>query len=106
MISFDIAGNILLTTYNVFNIGSTTAKLAKVYEFKFIQMGTDCVYAGNGGDYKESSFQDAEDVYGKTRIGGEAENNTKYMIRGSIVGPENGKDKSILKVCLNHEELK
>ena len=62
------------------------SKLAEVYKFKFIQIGTDCVYSGNEGNYKESSFQDAEDVYGKTKIGGEAENITKYLIRGSIVG--------------------
>jgi dTDP-4-dehydrorhamnose reductase len=82
------------------------SKLAKVYEFKFIQIGTDCVYSGNEGDYKESSFQDAEDVYGKTKIGGEAENNNKYLIRGSIVGPEIGKGKSLLNWFLNQEEPK
>ena len=49
-----------------------------------------------GWYYKESSFQDAEDVYGKTKIGGEAENNKKYLLRGSIVGPERGEGKSLL----------
>ena len=82
------------------------SKLSEVYEFKFIQIGTDCVYSGNEGDYKESSFQDAEDVYGKTKIGGEAENNNKYLIRGSIVGPEIGKGKSLLNWFLNQEDPK
>jgi dTDP-4-dehydrorhamnose reductase len=79
------------------------SKLAEVYKFKFIQIGTDCVYSGNKGNYKESSFQDANDVYGKTKIGGEVENNMKYLIRGSIVGPEIGKGKSLLNWFLNQK---
>ena len=82
------------------------SKLAEVYKFKFIQIGTDCVYSGNKGNYKESSFQDANDVYGKTKIGGEAENNRKYLIRGSIVGPEIGKGKSLLNWFLQQEKDK
>jgi len=82
------------------------SKLAEIYKFKYIQIGTDCVFSGNKSNYKESSFQDAKDVYGKTKIGGEVENNTKYLIRGSIVGPEIGNGKSLLNWFLNQEKPK
>ncbi len=93
---------IQINTYFPLNL----SKLSEVYDFKFIQIGTDCVYSGNKGNYKESSYQDANDVYGKTKIGGEVENNRKYLIRGSIVGPEIGKGKSLLNWFLQQEEDK
>ena len=72
------------------------SNLASEYDFKFIQIGTDCVFSGITGEYLESSFQDAIDIYGKSKIGGEAVNLNKYVLRGSIVGPEVGQGKSLL----------
>ena len=75
-------------------------------KFKIIQIGTDCVFSGATGKYLESSFQDAIDVYGKSKIGGEVVNLNKYLIRGSIVGPEAGQGKSLLNWFLNQSEGK
>ena len=82
------------------------SNLASEYNFKFIQIGTDCVFSGATGEYLESSFQDAIDVYGKSKIGGEVVNLNKYLIRGSIVGPEAGQGKSLLNWFLNQSEGK
>jgi len=79
------------------------ATLSKDFNFKYIQIGTDCVFSGQLGNYDESSFQDASDVYGKTKVAGEIEQLGKFILRGSIVGPELGEGKSILNWFLSEE---
>jgi len=69
---------------------------AKKYNYKYFQIGTDCVFSGSVGNYQEISFQDAADVYGKTKIAGEIFDSSKYLLRSSIVGPEVGHGKSLL----------
>lgn len=77
------------------------SQLAKNKNFKYIQIGTDCVFSGGVGDYLEDASQDANDIYGKTKIGGETEHADKYILRGSIVGPESGDGKSLLNWFLS-----
>ena len=79
------------------------ASLSKDFNFKYIQIGTDCVFSGQRGNYDESSFQDASDVYGKTKVAGEIEQLGKFILRGSIVGPELGEGKSLLNWFLSEE---
>lgn len=79
------------------------ASLSKDFNFKYIQIGTDCVFSGQCGNYDESSFQDASDVYGKTKVAGEIEQLGKFILRGSIVGPELGEGKSLLNWFLSEE---
>ena len=43
---------------------------------------------------------------GKSKIGGEAVNLNKYLLRGSIVGPEAAQGKSLLNWFLNQSEGK
>lgn len=80
--------------------------LAKNKNFKYIQIGTDCVFSGGVGDYLEDASQDANDIYGKTKIGGETEHADKYILRGSIVGPESGDGKSLLNWFLSQSSNK
>ena len=82
------------------------SQLAKNKNFKYIQIGTDCVFSGLVGDYLEDAFQDANDIYGKTKIGGETEHADKYILRGSIVGPESGDGKSLLNWFLDQNSNK
>ncbi len=83
------------------------SKSAKKHNFKYVQIGTDCVFSGLVGNYQENSFQDAADVYGKTKIAGEIFNSSKYLLRSSIVGPEPGQGKSLLNWFLsqNHQTV-
>ena len=83
------------------------SKSAKKHNFKYVQIGTDCVFSGLVGNYQETSFQDAADVYGKTKIAGEIFNSSKYLLRSSIVGPEPGQGKSLLNWFLsqNHQTV-
>ena len=82
------------------------SQLAKNKNFKYIQIGTDCVFSGVVGDYLEDASQDANDIYGKTKIGGETEHADKYILRGSIVGPESGDGKSLLNWFLSQSSNK
>ena len=49
------------------NIATSTNE----FNFKYLQIGTDCVFNGEKGMYSEESNTDAIDVYGKTKIAGE-----------------------------------
>jgi len=78
--------------------------LAFENQIKYIQIGTDCVFSGNDGSYTESSFMDAKDLYGKSKIVGELEGMNKYLIRSSIIGPEEGKGSSLMNWFLNNTQ--
>jgi dTDP-4-dehydrorhamnose reductase len=62
--------------------------LCNELNIRYIQIGTDCVYSGDNGNYTEDSFKDPEDLYGKSKVVGEIEGLNKYLIRSSIIGPE------------------
>ena len=55
---------------------------------KFIQMSTDCVFAGNTGPYDEQSFPDGKSYYDRTKALGEVNNNKDLTFRNSIIGPD------------------
>ena len=78
--------------------------LAFENQIKYIQIGTDCVFSGNDGSYTESSYMDAKDLYGKSKIVGELEGMNKYLIRSSIIGPEEGKGSSLMNWFLNNTQ--
>lgn len=56
--------------------------------FKWIQIGTDCVFDGETGSYSELSLKNAQDTYGKSKIDGELHCQGAMLIRSSIVGPD------------------
>lgn len=82
------------------------SQLSNRYNFKYIQIGTDCVFSGNEGNYSEDSYQDATDIYGKSKIPGEIQTKNKILIRSSIVGPEAGIGKSLLNWFQNNSNKK
>ena len=55
---------------------------------KFIQMSTDCVFAGNAGPYYEDSLQDGRTFYDRTKALGEVNNSKTLTFRNSIIGPD------------------
>ena len=73
----------------------------------YFQIGTDCVFSGKKGDYLEDDFQDADDLYGKSKIVGEILAENKLIIRSSIIGPESGDGRSLLNWFIknNSEEV-
>lgn len=63
-------------------------RLSDTIEAKLIHISTDCVFSGQKGNYSESDFKDADDVYGRSKSLGEIINNKDLTIRTSIIGPE------------------
>ena len=55
---------------------------------RFIQMSTDCVFAGNTGPYDESSFPDGRSYYDRTKALGEVIDDKNLTFRNSIIGPD------------------
>ena len=55
---------------------------------RLIHLSTDCVFAGRQGPYNEDSPTDAEDLYGRSKLLGEAAGPGCLTIRSSIVGRE------------------
>ena len=82
------------------------SKLSKKYEYKYIQIGTDCVFSGDLGGYVETSYQDAKDIYGMSKIAGEIFSQNKLIIRSSIVGPESGDGRSLLNWIIYNKNKK
>lgn len=63
-------------------------KIANRVDAKLIHISTDCVFSGSVGRYKEDSFKDADDVYGRSKALGEIQSLKHLTIRTSIIGPE------------------
>jgi dTDP-4-dehydrorhamnose reductase len=64
------------------------AKLADIYDTKLIHISTDCVFSGKKGNYAETDFSDAIDVYGRSKSLGEVTYGRHLTLRTSIIGPE------------------
>lgn len=64
------------------------AETLKNSKTKFIQMSTDCVFAGNTGPYYENSLQDGRTFYDRTKALGEVVNSKDLTFRNSIIGPD------------------
>jgi dTDP-4-dehydrorhamnose reductase len=68
---------------------------------KVIQIGTDCVYSGEDGNYSESDPFNPTDVYSKTKCLGEVASSEVMTLRCSIIGKENTGVFSLLSWVLN-----
>jgi dTDP-4-dehydrorhamnose reductase len=64
------------------------AKICAENQIRVIQMGTDCVFSGRLGLYKESDIPDAIDLYGRTKYLGELNYPNTITLRTSIIGHE------------------
>lgn len=64
------------------------AKLCSLGNARLIQISTDCVFSGKVGNYLESDFPDAADLYGRSKLLGEVEYENSITLRTSIIGHE------------------
>lgn len=79
-----------------FQIPLKLVALSEKYDFKIIQIGTDCVFSGKTGHYTELDFHDADDLYGKSKSLGEIPHENLGILRASIVGLEIESKSSLL----------
>jgi dTDP-4-dehydrorhamnose reductase len=64
------------------------ARLCDVSGARLIHVSTDCVFSGRTGNYRESDFADADDLYGRSKYLGEVAQSHALTIRTSIIGHE------------------
>jgi len=79
--------------------------LATQNDLRVIQIGTDCVYTGLTGNYDESSFKDASDIYGISKIEGEADLQNTLLLRTSFIGRELETQIEFLEWVLSRERM-
>ncbi len=75
--------------------------LSERFDFKIIQIGTDCVFSGLRGNYVETDPHDAVDVYGKSKSLGEIPHENLSILRTSIIGKEMNTASSLLSWFLS-----
>lgn len=65
------------------------ARLCELAGARLVHVSTDCVFAGDRGNYRESDFADASDLYGRSKYLGEVrERDNAITLRTSIIGRE------------------
>lgn len=62
--------------------------LCKVAGSRLIHISTDCVFSGRKGCYIETDIPDPVDLYGRTKLVGEVEDEAALTLRTSIIGLE------------------
>jgi dTDP-4-dehydrorhamnose reductase len=72
------------------------AQLCAAVNARLIQISTDCVFNGRKGNYRESDYPDAEDLYGRTKLLGEVDYPNAITLRTSIIGHEIGSTVSLI----------
>ena len=64
------------------------AEAARDWGGRVIHFSTDCVFSGARGDYTEEDTPNADDLYGRTKLLGELNQENALTIRTSIIGRE------------------
>jgi dTDP-4-dehydrorhamnose reductase len=81
-------------------------QLCEIAKARLIHVSTDCVFAGDVGDYKEQDATDASDVYGKTKALGEVSSGNVLTLRTSTIGHEQGTQYGLLEWFLAQSQCK
>nr|WP_315187105.1 SDR family oxidoreductase [uncultured Albidiferax sp.] len=72
------------------------AALCNATSARLVHISTDCVFSGSKGNYLESDFPDAYDLYGRTKLLGEVDYPNAITLRTSIIGHELVGQRSLL----------
>ncbi len=73
---------------------------------RLIHISTDCVFSGVKGNYLETDYSDAKDLYGKTKYLGELTSyKNSITLRTSIIGPEIKGKVSLLEWFLRQKKM-
>jgi dTDP-4-dehydrorhamnose reductase len=73
------------------------AELCGAAGARLIHIGTDCVFSGRRGGYREADISDAEDLYGRTKYLGEVATPPALTLRTSIIGRELSRKRSLVE---------
>ena len=78
--------------------------IAKNQNCRLIHFSTDCVFSGKLGNYSERDFEDAGDIYGRSKLLGEVVGDHCLTLRTSIIGHELSGKKSLLEWFLSQND--
>jgi dTDP-4-dehydrorhamnose reductase len=67
---------------------------------RLVHIGTDCVFSGRKGRYREADPSDAEDLYGRTKYLGEVHEPNCLTLRTSMIGQELARKTGLLEWLL------
>ena len=79
------------------------ADLCSLVNARLIHISTDCVFSGEKGNYMESDFPDAKDLYGRSKLLGEVDYPHALTLRTSIIGHELSGNRSLIGWFLSQE---
>ncbi|TIU44628.1 MAG: SDR family oxidoreductase [Mesorhizobium sp.] len=80
------------------------AQLCRMTGARLVHMSTDCVFSGAKGNYLETDFADANDLYGRTKFLGEVDYPNAVTLRTSIIGHELESSKSLVDWFLSQTD--
>jgi dTDP-4-dehydrorhamnose reductase len=72
------------------------ASLCQATSARLIHISTDCVFSGLKGNYRETDFPDADDLYGRSKLLGEVNYPHAITLRTSIIGHELSGNRSLV----------
>lgn len=64
---------------------------------RLVHLSTDCVFSGRKGNYCETDYSDADDLYGRTKFLGEVSESHCLTLRTSMIGPELSRKTGLLE---------
>ena len=79
-------------------------KIAHSIGSRLIHISTDCVFSGTRGMYSEVDYTDPIDLYGRSKILGEIDQDDAITIRTSVIGHELKSSHGLLEWFLSQEE--
>jgi dTDP-4-dehydrorhamnose reductase len=83
------------------------AAVCRVAQARLIHFSTDCVFSGAKGNYREDDLPDAYDLYGRSKLLGEAAGPLSLTLRTSIIGHELKNKRGLLEWFLaQHDEVR
>ena len=81
------------------------ARFCAAKKIRMIHLSTDCVFSGRKGGYFEDDTADAIDLYGRTKLLGEVDNNYCLTIRTSMIGLGLDNNKGLLEWFLGQKDV-
>jgi dTDP-4-dehydrorhamnose reductase len=79
------------------------AQLTRAAGARLIHLSTDCVFSGRAGNYAEGDAPDAGDLYGRTKLLGEVDDENCLTVRTSMIGRELAGAHGLLEWFLSQE---
>ena len=102
-----ISGKNLDNIENYININSLfpfrLKEICDEIQSRLIHFSSDCVFSGEKGFYSERDNPDPPDIYGKSKLLGEIDDENIITIRKSVIGHELDSRKGLLEWFLNQE---